>query len=88
MSSGVIGCSSSEINLYTKFLSAMDINCPYCRTPVSKKDVYNLWNKWIIINYKDEMLGQYNLFASEDIKKINIFARLIKSINYLIWGDA
>ncbi len=52
--------------------------------PIKKDDVLGK----LIINYKDEMLGQYDLFASEDIKKINIFARLIKSINYLIWGDA
>ena len=51
--------------------------------PIKKDDVLGK----LIINYKDEMLGQYDLFASEDIKKINIFARLIKSINYLIWGD-
>lgn len=47
-----------QMHLYTKFLSAMDINCPYCRTPVSKKDVYNLWNKWIIINYKDDIFSK------------------------------
>ena len=39
------------------------------------------------IYYKDENIGSYDLFASENVKKQNIFARLITSINFLIWGD-
>ncbi len=39
------------------------------------------------IFYKDENIGSYDLIASENIKKQNIFARLLTSINYLIWGD-
>ncbi len=39
------------------------------------------------IFYKDELLNEYKLLAFEDVKKVNIFTRLIKSINYLIWGD-
>ena len=39
------------------------------------------------IFYKDELIDKYNLLASENIKKINIFSRLINSINFLIWGD-
>ena len=27
------------------------------------------------------------LLASNDVQKVNIFTRLIKSLNYLIWGD-
>ena len=41
----------------------------------------------LLITYKDEKIGEYDLFASEEIKKLNIFSRLIQSINYLIWGD-
>ena len=37
--------------------------------------------------YKDDVIGKYNLLAFEDIKRVNIFTRLIRSINYLIWGD-
>jgi len=48
---------------------------------------------------KDELLGklkliydgnfieEYDLLAHEDIKRLNVFSRLIKSINFLIWGD-
>ncbi len=39
------------------------------------------------LKYKDESIGEYDLYASEDVKIVNIFSRLIKSINYLIWGD-
>ena len=39
------------------------------------------------IVYKEELIGEYDLLASKDIKKVNIFSRLIKSLNYLIWGD-
>ena len=37
--------------------------------------------------YDQNLLGEYNLLASKDIRKVNIFSRLLKSINYLIWGD-
>ena len=37
--------------------------------------------------YDQEIVGDYDLLASKDVKKVNFFTRLIKSINYLIWGD-
>ena len=39
------------------------------------------------IFYKDELRSEHLLLASENVKKLNVFARLIKSINYLVWGD-
>jgi len=39
------------------------------------------------VTYKDELVDEYDLFAFEDVKKLNIFSRLMKSINFLIWGD-
>ena len=39
------------------------------------------------IFYKDDLINEYDLYALENIKKVNIFSRIIKSINYLIWGD-
>ena len=39
------------------------------------------------IFYNNEPVGEYDLFALNDVKKINVFSRLIKSLNYLIWGD-
>jgi len=51
--------------------------------PINKNQVLGK----IKISYKDEIIGEHDLLASENIKKVNIFSRLIKSINYLIWGD-
>tara|TARA_Y100000590_G_scaffold335070_1_gene381329 strand:- start:4243 stop:5400 length:1158 start_codon:yes stop_codon:yes gene_type:complete len=39
------------------------------------------------IFYKDELIKEHNLYASENIKKVNIISRILKSINYLVWGD-
>jgi len=37
--------------------------------------------------YDDELVGEYDLLASEEIKKVNFFSKLVRSLNYLIWGD-
>ena len=37
--------------------------------------------------YDQEQIGEYDLLSLKEIKKVNIFSRLIKSLNYLIWGD-
>ncbi len=39
------------------------------------------------IIYDEDLIGDYELLAIKDVKKVNIFSRLMKSINYLIWGD-
>ncbi len=39
------------------------------------------------ILYKDEIINEFKVYAFEDIKKLNIISRIIKSLNYLIWGD-
>ncbi len=39
------------------------------------------------VKYKNELIEEYDLFAFEDVKKLNVFSRLLKSINFLIWGD-
>ena len=39
------------------------------------------------IIYDQEQIGEYNLLSQRDVNKVNIFSRLMKSINYLIWGD-
>ena len=41
----------------------------------------------LIVNYEGNLLSEYDLLAAEDIKKKNIISRILKSINYLIWGD-
>ena len=37
--------------------------------------------------YDDELVGEYDLLASREVKKVNFVSRLLKSLNYLIWGD-
>ena len=39
------------------------------------------------VTYKNELLDEYDLLAFEDVKKLNVFSRVMKSINFLIWGD-
>ena len=39
------------------------------------------------IIYDQEQIGEYDLLSTKEVKKVNIFSRLIKSLNYLIWGD-
>ena len=51
--------------------------------PIKKGDVVAKLN----IFYKDDLINTYNLYSNEDIKKVNIFSRIIKSLNYLVWGD-
>jgi len=37
--------------------------------------------------YDDELVGEYDLLASKEVKKVNFVSRLLRSLNYLIWGD-
>ena len=53
------------------------------QAPINKNDVLGK----LKVYYKDDLIGEYNLLAFENIKKINVFSRLITSINYVIWGD-
>ena len=39
------------------------------------------------IIYDQEQIGEHDLLAIKNVKKVNIFSRLLKSLNYLIWGD-
>jgi len=51
--------------------------------PIKKDDILGK----LKVTYKDELIDEYDLFAFEDVKKLNVFSRLMKSINFLIWGD-
>ena len=50
--------------------------------PIKKDDILGK----LIVTYKNELIEEYDLFAFNDVKKLNIFSRLIRSINFLIWG--
>ena len=53
------------------------------QAPIKKDDVLGK----LKVTYKDELIKEYDLFAFENVKKLNVFSRLLKSINFLIWGD-
>jgi len=66
-----------------KFLKAViQYNGPIL-APIKKDDVVGKFK----VFYKDDLINEYNLYASEDIKKVNMFSRILKSINFIIWGD-
>jgi serine-type D-Ala-D-Ala carboxypeptidase (penicillin-binding protein 5/6) len=39
------------------------------------------------IIYDGKLVNEYDLLSSKEIRKVNFLTRLIKSLNYLIWGD-
>tara|TARA_B100000795_G_C22790346_1_gene436643 strand:+ start:559 stop:1710 length:1152 start_codon:yes stop_codon:yes gene_type:complete len=66
-----------------KFLKvSINYNGPI-KAPINKDEIVGK----LIVSYKNTLIGEYDLLAFENIKKINIFSRLLKNINFLIWGD-
>ena len=53
------------------------------QAPIKKDDILGK----LSVSYKNELIEEYDLFAYEDVKRLNLFSRLMKSINFLIWGD-
>ena len=51
--------------------------------PVQENDIIGKFR----VVYDEELLGEYDLLAAHSVEKVNMFTRLIKSLNYLIWGD-
>ena len=51
--------------------------------PIKKDDVVGK----LRLVYDEELIDEYDLLAAKNVAKINIFTRLIRSLNYLIWGD-
>jgi len=51
--------------------------------PIKKDQVIAKLN----ISYNQDLIGAYELLAMKEVKKVNIFSRLLKSLNFLIWGD-
>ena len=39
------------------------------------------------IFYKNELISEHKIFSMNAVKKVNLFSRILKSVNYLIWGD-
>ena len=53
------------------------------QAPIKKGDKVAL----LKVVYDNEIVGKYDLLASQDVKKVNFFTKLMRSLNYLIWGD-
>ena len=71
-------------SLYKKKFLKVSINYSGpIEAPIKKDEIVGK----LRIIYKNELVDEYDLLAFENVKKLNIFSRLIKSINYLIWGD-
>ena len=52
--------------------------------PIKKGDKLALLNIYV----SGELIKQVDILSAEEIKKSNVFSRLFKSLNYLVWGDA
>ena len=53
------------------------------QAPIKKDDILGK----LKVTYDGELHEEYEILAFEDVKKLNVFSRLLKSINFLIWGD-
>ena len=51
--------------------------------PISKGEKLGVLNAYV----KGELKKKVDIFSSEEVKRANIFSRLFKSFNFLVWGD-
>ena len=54
------------------------------QAPIAKGDKLGILNVYI----SGELIKKIDILSNEEIKKANIFSRLFKLLNYLVWGDA
>jgi serine-type D-Ala-D-Ala carboxypeptidase (penicillin-binding protein 5/6) len=66
-----------------KFLKVYLIYNGPIEAPIKKDDIIGK----LEVRYKGELIDEYDLLAYENVKRLNVFSRLMKSINFLIWGD-
>ena len=53
------------------------------QAPIAKGEKLGLLNIYIA----GELKKKISIFSDEEIKKANIFSRLFKSFNFLVWGN-
>ena len=53
------------------------------KAPIRKGDKVGLLKVYIA----DELKEEIDVFSAEDVKRSNIFSRILKSLNFLVWGD-
>ena len=66
-----------------KFLKVSITYMGPIEAPIKKDEVLGK----LKIMYKDKFIEEYDLLAFEDVKRLNVFSRLLKSVNFLVWGD-
>ena len=54
------------------------------QSPIKKGEKLGVLNVYI----SGELKKQIDVLSAENIKKSNIFSRIFRSLNYLVWGDA
>jgi len=62
--------------------ATLEYNSPII-APISKGEKIGLINIYL----SDELIKTIDIFSAEEIKRTNIFSRLLKSFNFLVWGD-
>ena len=60
----------------------MEFNGPI-QAPINKGDKVGILKVFISGDLKREV----DILANEKIKRDNVFSRVFKSLNYLVWGD-
>ena len=51
--------------------------------PIQKGDKIGVLNLYI----SGELVKTTDILSNENVKRANIFSRLFRSLNYLVWGD-
>ena len=62
--------------------AVLEYNGPI-EAPIKKGEKLGLLNVYI----SGELKKQIDILSTENIKRSNVFSRLFKSLNYLVWGD-
>ena len=65
-----------------KIKATIEYNGPI-EAPIMKGDVIGTLNVYL----NNELTEKVDLLSNEDVKRSNIFSRLFRSFNYLVWGD-
>ena len=62
--------------------AVIEYNYPI-QAPIAKGDKLGFLNIYVA----GELKKKIDIFSQEEIRRANIFSRLFKSFNFLVWGD-
>lgn len=75
-------------HVYTKYINELEISCPYCRDKINNKVLNKIFNKWIIINYNENVFSKKNIYQVNKkltISKINNLSMIPDYNNYQLY---